>query len=135
MLDFGLPELLLIIAITVIVIGPKEIPVLMFKFGKLVQRLNGLKYALSKHFDHFMQDFEHNSMMTRSSQYDQDISEHSRDNNDVPIAQNDPEALADQLPDDLEATQDLSSNPTMDLFDEPKDNTSNKTSKTAPKKT
>ncbi len=58
MLDFGLPELLLIMAVAVLVIGPKEIPELMRGLGRIVRRLQYMKFALSQQFDDFMKDHD-----------------------------------------------------------------------------
>ena len=56
MLNFGWPELLLIMAIAIFVIGPKDIPKTMFWFGRMVRRLQYMKYALTQQFDEFMQE-------------------------------------------------------------------------------
>ena len=54
MLDFGFTELLLIIAIAVLVIGPDEIPALMTSLGRMVRRLQYMRYALTEQFDDFL---------------------------------------------------------------------------------
>ena len=56
MLDFGWLELFLIIAIAVIFIGPKEIPVLMVALGRAVRRLQYIKFVISKQFEDVMRD-------------------------------------------------------------------------------
>ncbi len=56
MLDFGWPELLIIIAVTVFVIGPKDIPKVMHGLGRVVKRLQYMKFALSQQFDDFMKE-------------------------------------------------------------------------------
>ena len=56
MLDFGFPELLMIMAVAVLVIGPKEIPVVMRTLGRIVRRLQYVRYAFSKQFDEFMEE-------------------------------------------------------------------------------
>ncbi len=56
MLDFGWPELFMIIAVAVIVIGPDEIPVLMVALGRLVRRLQYVRYAITQQFDDVMRD-------------------------------------------------------------------------------
>lgn len=58
MLDFSLIELLLIIAIAILVIGPKELPAIMRSFGRLVRRMQYVKFALSRQFDDFMRESE-----------------------------------------------------------------------------
>ncbi len=68
MLDFGWPELLVILAIAVFVIGPDEIPVLMRGLGRLVRRLQYMKFALSRQFDDFMAEHDLDEMRGRALQ-------------------------------------------------------------------
>ena len=56
MLDFGFTELLLIMAVAVFVVGPKEIPVIMRTLGRLMRRLQYMRFAMSRQFEDFMQD-------------------------------------------------------------------------------
>lgn len=56
MLDFGWTELIVIMAIAVLVIGPDEIPVVMRALGNLVRRISYIKYAFTQQFDEFMQE-------------------------------------------------------------------------------
>lgn len=56
MLDFGFPELLVIMALAVLVIGPSEIPGLMRMLGRVVRRLQYVRYAFSQQFEEFMKD-------------------------------------------------------------------------------
>lgn len=58
MLDFGFFELLTIIALAVIVIGPQDIPKVMLGLGRIVRRLQYVKFALSQQFDEFMREHE-----------------------------------------------------------------------------
>ncbi len=58
MFDFGWLELLVIFVIAIFAIGPKELPYVMRNIGRFVQRLNGMKYALSRQFDDFMNEEE-----------------------------------------------------------------------------
>lgn len=51
MLDFGLPELLIIAAIAVFVIGPNDIPKIMYGLGRLFRRFQYVRYAMSQQFD------------------------------------------------------------------------------------
>jgi sec-independent protein translocase protein TatB len=62
MLDFGWAELLLIMAVAIFVIGPKEIPQIMFSFGRVVRRLQYMRYALTQQFDDFMATADLNEM-------------------------------------------------------------------------
>ncbi|MEM9469183.1 MAG: twin-arginine translocase TatA/TatE family subunit [Pseudomonadota bacterium] len=54
MLDFGWAELLLIIIIAVFVIGPKDIPAVMQSLGRIMRRLQYIRFSVSKQFDEFM---------------------------------------------------------------------------------
>jgi sec-independent protein translocase protein TatB len=54
MLDFGWPELFVILVVAVFVIGPREIPQLMYGAGRLFRRIQYMKFALSQQFDDFM---------------------------------------------------------------------------------
>ena len=54
MLDFGFPELLVIVALTVLVIGPKELPVVMRTLGRVVKRFQYVRYSITQQFDDFM---------------------------------------------------------------------------------
>lgn len=54
MLDFGWAELLLIVAVAVFVIGPKDIPNIMYGLGRLVRRFQYIKFAVSQQFDDIM---------------------------------------------------------------------------------
>ncbi len=58
MLDFGWAELILIMAVAVLVIGPKEIPAIMRALGRIVRRLQYVKFALSQQFDDFMKEHD-----------------------------------------------------------------------------
>lgn len=53
---FGLSfvEFLLIAVVAVLVIGPKEMPAVLYGLGRAVRRLQYVKYAFSQHFDDFM---------------------------------------------------------------------------------
>ncbi len=56
MLDFGFAELLVIIAVAVLVIGPEEIPPMMRALGRIVRRLQYVRYAFSQQFEDFMRE-------------------------------------------------------------------------------
>ena len=62
MLDFGWTELILIMAVAVLVIGPNEIPAMMRGLGQILRRLNYIKYAVSQQFDDFMKDADMNDI-------------------------------------------------------------------------
>ena len=56
MFDVGWSELFLIMAVAVLVIGPDEIPKVMQTLGRIVRRLQYVKYAFSQQFEDFMKD-------------------------------------------------------------------------------
>lgn len=55
MLDFGWAELLIIVAVAVFVIGPKDIPNIMYGLGRLLRRFQYIRFAVSKQFDDILQ--------------------------------------------------------------------------------
>ena len=55
MLDFGWAELLILVAVAVFVIGPKDIPNLMYGLGRLVRRVQYVRFAVSQQFEDIMQ--------------------------------------------------------------------------------
>lgn len=58
MLDVGWAELLLITMVAVLVIGPQEIPDIMRALGRVVRRLQYVRFALSQQFDDFMREHD-----------------------------------------------------------------------------
>ena len=54
MLDFGWAELLIIVAVAVFVIGPKDIPNIMYGLGRLLRRLQYVRFAISQQFDEIL---------------------------------------------------------------------------------
>jgi sec-independent protein translocase protein TatB len=58
MLDFSWSELLVVMIVAVLVIGPKQIPDILYHLGRLVRRLQYMRFALSKQFDDFMDETE-----------------------------------------------------------------------------
>lgn len=54
MLDFGWAELLIIVAVAVFVIGPKDIPNIMYGLGRIMRRIQYIRYAVSQQFDDIM---------------------------------------------------------------------------------
>jgi Tat protein translocase TatB subunit len=56
MLDFGFSELLMVMAVAVFVIGPKEIPAIMVALGRLTRRIAYIRYAFSQQFEDFLRE-------------------------------------------------------------------------------
>lgn len=72
MLDFSWSELLLVIVVAVLAIGPKQIPDVLYALGRIVRRLQYMRFALTRQFDDFMEQSDINEMRK--------ISDHVRDN-------------------------------------------------------
>jgi sec-independent protein translocase protein TatB len=56
MLDFSWSELMVVIVVAVIAIGPKQLPEVLHGLGRIVRRLQYMRYALSRQFDDFMEE-------------------------------------------------------------------------------
>ncbi|MBI1327478.1 MAG: hypothetical protein GC136_07525 [Alphaproteobacteria bacterium] len=68
MFNLGWSELFLIAAITILAVGPKQLPDIMYGLGKLMRRITNLQFALSQQFDAFMADAE----VSKSGKQDND---------------------------------------------------------------
>ena len=55
MLDFSWSELLMVAVVAVLAIGPKQIPDVLYGLGRIVRRLQYMRFAMSKQFDDFME--------------------------------------------------------------------------------
>jgi sec-independent protein translocase protein TatB len=53
-LDFGWAELLVVIAVAVFVVGPQDIPKIMYSLGRILRRVQYIRYAVSQQFDDLM---------------------------------------------------------------------------------
>lgn len=62
MLDFAWSELLVVIIVAVIVIGPKQLPEVLYGMGRIVRRLQYMRFALSKQFEDFMEQSDLNEI-------------------------------------------------------------------------
>lgn len=58
MLDFSWSELCVVALVILFVFGPQDIPKLMYHFGRIMRRLQYLRYALSSQFEDFMHKAE-----------------------------------------------------------------------------
>ncbi|MFP4097524.1 MAG: twin-arginine translocase TatA/TatE family subunit [Alphaproteobacteria bacterium] len=56
MLDFGWPELFVIIVLVVLVAGPQDLPRIMVALGRVVRRLQYARYAITQHFEDVMRE-------------------------------------------------------------------------------
>ena len=62
MFDFGWAELLVIVAVAVLVIGPDEIPQVMHTLGRIARRLQYVRFALSQQFEDFLKENDLNDL-------------------------------------------------------------------------
>ena len=54
MLDFSWSELLIVLLVAILAIGPKQIPDMLYGLGRIVRRMQYVRFAISKQFDDFM---------------------------------------------------------------------------------
>ena len=54
MFDVGWSEMLVIVLIAVLVIGPKDIPKIMYQVGRFFRRIQYMKFAMSQQFDEIL---------------------------------------------------------------------------------
>ena len=62
MLDFGWSEFLLIFVLAIFLLGPRDIPNVVYQAGRFVRRLQYMKYGLTKQFDAFMEQNDLNEL-------------------------------------------------------------------------
>jgi sec-independent protein translocase protein TatB len=64
-LDVGWSEVFLIAIITILVLGPQEIPKVMLFLGRITRRLQYVRYAFSQQFEDMMKDAGMEDLRTR----------------------------------------------------------------------
>ncbi len=55
MLDFSWSELMVVIVVAVLAVGPKQLPEVLHGLGRIVRRLQYMRFAMTKQFDDFME--------------------------------------------------------------------------------
>lgn len=75
MLDFGWAEFLIIAFILLLVVGPQDIPRIMYQAGKILRRLHYMKFALSQQFDDFMEKAEAGKHSEKEAEAPQETTE------------------------------------------------------------
>jgi Tat protein translocase TatB subunit len=55
MLDFGWSEFFLILVLVLVLMGPRDLPGLVYQVGRLVRRAQYWRFAVTKQFDSFME--------------------------------------------------------------------------------
>ncbi len=58
MFGIGLPEFLLIVAVAVVVIGPKDLPGVLYNAGKMMRKVKKLSYDVQKSIEEVMAEGE-----------------------------------------------------------------------------
>lgn len=58
MLGFGWTEFLLTAAVAVLVIGPKDIPKVMYGVGRVIRRVQYVRFAFSQQFEDFLKQHD-----------------------------------------------------------------------------
>ena len=98
MLDFGWSELLLILIVSILVIGPKQIPDVLYAFGRIVRRLQYVRFALSKQFDDFMEKSDLHEMRKISDHVQTSIHHEVEDDLDLHEAASHKETAKEKEP-------------------------------------
>ncbi|MCK6418619.1 MAG: Sec-independent protein translocase protein TatB [Alphaproteobacteria bacterium] len=62
MFDIGWSEILLIVVVASIVIGPRELPALLRILGRLARRLQYVRYAFTQQFEDFIKEHDLDSI-------------------------------------------------------------------------
>lgn len=83
MLDFGFFELLVIVAVAILVIGPKDIPGVMRGLGRIVRRLQYVRFAVSQQFEDFMKTQDLNDIRQQVNFEEKQFDEAAADEEDM----------------------------------------------------
>lgn len=54
MFDLGMSELIIIVIVAILVIGPEQMPKVLYKIGKWMRQFSYTRFALERQFDNFM---------------------------------------------------------------------------------
>lgn len=54
MLDISFSELISVAVVAIVVLGPEDVPKLLYGLGRVARRLNYLRFSLTQQFDSFM---------------------------------------------------------------------------------
>lgn len=73
MFDIGYAELLLIAIVTLLVVGPKELPALLRQLGRMVGRARAMARKFRSGFDAMMREAEIQEMQKQWSEHNQRI--------------------------------------------------------------
>ena len=67
MFGIGLPEFLLILAVAVVVIGPKDLPRALYMAGKFVRKIKKFSAEIQKSLDSVMEEGELDDIITEAN--------------------------------------------------------------------
>lgn len=96
MLDFGFPELLVIMVLAVLVMGPNEIPKIMLMFGRIMRRIQYVRFAVSRQFDDFMKEHDLDDIRRQVNFEDRHFDEAAHDEDDHAILADKPEPVQEK---------------------------------------
>lgn len=68
MLDFSWSELLIVLLVAILAIGPKQIPDVLYGLGRIVRRMQYMRFALTRQFDDFMEQSDLRQMQDLTKQ-------------------------------------------------------------------
>lgn len=68
MLDFAWSEFLVVIVVAVLAVGPKQLPEVLYGLGRIIRRLQYMKFALSRQFDDFMEQSDLDELKNLNNQ-------------------------------------------------------------------
>lgn len=79
MMDFSWSELLIVVVVSVLAVGPKQLPEVLHGLGKLFRRMQYMKYALTRQFDDFMDQADLKELKNPSTFLQTDIVDETED--------------------------------------------------------
>lgn len=83
MLDFSWSELLVVMIVTILAVGPKQLPEVLYGLGRILRRLQYMKYAFSKQFEDFMDQADLRDVKNQTRIVPSDFLEDVREEDEV----------------------------------------------------
>lgn len=96
MFNFGWAELLIIAVVLVLVVGPKELPVIMRALGRVVRRFQYMRYAVTRQFDDLLKDAELDDLRRQARMQAHGDSQAEQDDDELYFREDDNENRRDQ---------------------------------------
>lgn len=108
MMDFSWSELMIVVVVAVLAVGPKQLPEVLHGLGKLFRRMQYMKYALTRQFDDFMDQADMKELRDPSKFLQTDIVDETEDDEDFisSLPPQNPQAKPQQQSLDLEVRDD-----------------------------